>query len=171
MLSQAYILAALNNAMNLRPEVESEPQTVTTNGVNGYHAEAEKQTNGTNGIHANGDNHEAVATNGIETNGAEPKAIIPEVEEIPEMVIIHEIPISVLQQSGESHEQSLKSKPIYIDHTTSNRQPREWTEEQERIQLGSFDYLESLPGKNMRSKFIQAFNPRLKVPPEHLEVV
>ncbi|KAJ5370472.1 Phyllocladan-16-alpha-ol synthase [Penicillium cataractarum] len=171
MLSQAYILAALNNAMNLRVDVESEPQSVTTNGVNGHYAEDEKQTNGTNGIHANGHNHKAVTTNGIETNGTEPKATIPEVMEIPEMMTIHEVPILVHQQNGDSHEQNLKSKPIYIDHTTTNRQRGEWTEEQEKILLGPFDYLESLPGKNMRSKFIQAFNTWLNVPPEHLEVV
>ncbi|OKL57729.1 hypothetical protein UA08_07231 [Talaromyces atroroseus] len=50
-------------------------------------------------------------------------------------------------------------------------QRSEWTADQEQILLGPFDYLESLPGKNIRSQLIQAFNKWLKVPEKSLTVI
>ncbi|KAK3213620.1 hypothetical protein GRF29_28g448543 [Pseudopithomyces chartarum] len=46
-----------------------------------------------------------------------------------------------------------------------------WTEENERILLGPYDYLVGHPGKDIRSQCIAAFNKWLKVPPERLEVI
>lgn len=165
MLSQAYTLAALNNAADLHAEAVSKPPAVTTNGVNGYHAENGIQANGINGIYANGFDEEAVAASEIEGNGPEPVALVPEALPIVEVVKLEH------QLKGNGQEQSSKPTPIHPEDISRPRQRSEWTEEQEQILLGPFDYLESLPGKNMRSKFIQAFNTWLQVPPAHLEVV
>ncbi|KAJ5880891.1 Phyllocladan-16-alpha-ol synthase [Penicillium subrubescens] len=164
-LSQAYILSALNNAAGLQTEVETDPQPVSTNGVNGHHTENGEKTNGTNGIHTNGHSQGVAATNEIEIVEPESLAPIPEVMPIPEVVILDH------QKNGNGHEKTLESTPTRTNHGSNLRKRREWTKEQEQIVLGPFDYLESLPGKNMRSKFIQAFNTWLQVPQEHLEVV
>ncbi|KAI9688292.1 MAG: geranylgeranyl pyrophosphate synthetase [Bogoriella megaspora] len=46
-----------------------------------------------------------------------------------------------------------------------------WSSENERILLGPFDYLEQQPGKDIRTKFILAFNEWLEVPPESLATI
>ncbi|KAF3385516.1 Phyllocladan-16-alpha-ol synthase [Penicillium rolfsii] len=165
MLSQAYVLSALNNAVGLQAEVEAGPQPVSTNGVNGHHAGNDVKPNGTNGIHTNGHSQEVIATNEIEIIEPEPLAPISEVLPIPEVVILDH------QENGNGHEKTLESTPTRNDHGFNLRKRREWTKDQEKIVLGPFDYLDSLPGKNMRSKFIQAFNTWLQVPQKHLEVV
>lgn len=48
---------------------------------------------------------------------------------------------------------------------------RGWSEENERILLGPYDYLVGHPGKDIRSQCIAAFNKWLKVPAERLEVI
>ncbi|KAF1973873.1 terpenoid synthase, partial [Bimuria novae-zelandiae CBS 107.79] len=50
-------------------------------------------------------------------------------------------------------------------------QRKGWTEENERILLGPYDYLVGHPGKDIRSQCIAAFNKWLKVPSERLEVI
>lgn len=52
-----------------------------------------------------------------------------------------------------------------INGTTS------WGTEKENILKGPFDYLESHPGKDIRSQMIAAFNSWLQVPPPSLEVI
>lgn len=46
-----------------------------------------------------------------------------------------------------------------------------WGTGQEQILLGPFEYLESIPGKNIRSQFIEAFNTWLQIPQDHLQIV
>lgn len=46
-----------------------------------------------------------------------------------------------------------------------------WTEENERILLGPYDYLVGHPGKDIRSQCIAAFNKWLKVPTERLTII
>lgn len=164
-LSQAYILAALNNAADLHAKVASEPLAVTTTGVNGHHAENSIQANGANGIYPNCCNKDVLATNGVDISVPEPVSIMPEALPIVEVVK------SEHQLNGNGHEQNLKPTSIHLDDIPRPHRRIKWTEEQEQILLGPFDYLESLPGKNMRSKFIQAFNTWLQVPPAHLEIV
>lgn len=64
--------------------------------------------------------------------------------------------------------------PIFVHANRAialcNKQPS-WESEQEQILLGPFEYLESLPGKNIRSQFIEAFSTWLQVPLEHLKIV
>ena len=46
-----------------------------------------------------------------------------------------------------------------------------WSEQKEKILLGPFDYIDSQPGKDVRTQLISAFNCWLKVPEESLKVV
>lgn len=46
-----------------------------------------------------------------------------------------------------------------------------WTTEKENILKGPYDYLESHPGKDIRSQMITAFNNWLQVPHESLQVI
>ena len=48
---------------------------------------------------------------------------------------------------------------------------RTWTDEKEKVLTGPFQYLYAQPGKEIRSKFIQAFNAWLDVPAESLETI
>jgi geranylgeranyl diphosphate synthase type 3 len=48
---------------------------------------------------------------------------------------------------------------------------RRWSEDNEKILLGPYDYLVGHPGKDIRSQCIAAFNKWLKVPAERLEVI
>jgi geranylgeranyl diphosphate synthase type 3 len=48
---------------------------------------------------------------------------------------------------------------------------RGWSEDNEKILLGPYDYLVGHPGKDIRSQCIAAFNKWLKVPTERLEVI
>ena len=46
-----------------------------------------------------------------------------------------------------------------------------WSLEKERILFGPYDYLDAIPGKDVRSQLISAFNAWLKVPATSLEVI
>lgn len=46
-----------------------------------------------------------------------------------------------------------------------------WSAEKENVLLGPYDYLFAHPGKDIRAQLIAAFNERLDVPPESLEVI
>ena len=46
-----------------------------------------------------------------------------------------------------------------------------WSAEKENILKGPFDYLESHPGKDIRTQLIGAFNTWLQVPPESLRII
>ena len=46
-----------------------------------------------------------------------------------------------------------------------------WSAEKENILKGPFDYLESHPGKDIRTQLIGAFNTWLQVPPESLKII
>lgn len=179
-LSEAYILAALKRAADL-PEEKAEAAPfingIPTNGINGANGELKVNgingTNGTNGINGT---HEVEETNGINgtnghlelphhTNGnaEEPRAII-ETNGHNVNGTHHEVPLTNGISNGDS-------MSIHSDHSDSYYQRSDWTADEEQILLGPFDYLESLPGKNMRSQLIQSFNIWLKVPEESLAVI
>lgn len=172
-LSEAYILAALKRASDL-PEKKAEAALITNgistngfdqaNGVNGKLGV--NGTNGTNGTHGtNGINgtHEIEATNGV--NGTNGHSDLPhETNGYPVNGTNHEVPLSNGISNGDS-------MSIHTDHSDSYYQRSDWTADEEQILLGPFDYLESLPGKNMRSQLIHAFNTWLKVPAESLDVI
>ncbi|KAI7970750.1 hypothetical protein EIK77_007930 [Talaromyces pinophilus] len=182
-LSEAYILAALKRASDLfekKTEAASVTNGVSTNGIeqaNGVNGKVE--VNGTNSTHeTNGINgmHEIEVTNGVngtnghtdlphETNGKgeDPLAII-ETNGYHVNDTNHEVPLS----NGISNGDSMSS---HTDYSDSYYQRSDWTADEEQILLGPFDYLESLPGKNMRSQLIHAFNTWLKVPAENLDVI
>ncbi|KAF2438460.1 geranylgeranyl pyrophosphate synthetase [Karstenula rhodostoma CBS 690.94] len=61
--------------------------------------------------------------------------------------------------------------PRDIGHDLIYGPRRGWSEEDERILLGPYDYLVGHPGKDIRSQCIAAFNKWLKVPAERLEVI
>lgn len=46
-----------------------------------------------------------------------------------------------------------------------------WSQENERIVLGPYNYMSQHPGKDIRRQLINAFNAWLKVPAETLEVI
>jgi geranylgeranyl diphosphate synthase type 3 len=57
------------------------------------------------------------------------------------------------------------------EETSGAQQDRRWSEDNEKILLGPYDYLVGHPGKDIRSQCIAAFNKWLKVPAERLEVI
>ncbi|KAJ5941997.1 Phyllocladan-16-alpha-ol synthase [Penicillium verrucosum] len=152
MLSQAYTLAALKKAADSPPEAQQKPEGVFTNSANGHSAElTEIVSKGTNGASC------------VETNGTETKSL----DVLPTPTVELHGP----HQNGHVHTKSTKLISAYSNGASNHSYQCEWTDDQEQILLGPFDYLESLPGKNIRSQFIQAFNSWLQVPTEHLEVV
>ncbi|RHZ69050.1 farnesyltranstransferase [Aspergillus turcosus] len=46
-----------------------------------------------------------------------------------------------------------------------------WSQENEKILLGPYDYMQQHPGKDIRRQLIAAFNVWLQVPPESLEII
>lgn len=182
-LSEAYILAALKRAGDLledKAETAQVTNGISTNGIkeaNGVNGKLE--VNGTNGTHEiNGisGTHENEQTNDVngtndhtyllhDTNGKvqEPTAVI-ETNGYHTNGINHEAPLSNGISNGDS-------MSIHTDHSDSYYQRSDWTADEEQILLGPFDYLESLPGKNMRSQLIQSFNTWLKVPTDSLNVI
>jgi geranylgeranyl diphosphate synthase, type III len=46
-----------------------------------------------------------------------------------------------------------------------------WSEEKEKVLCGPFDYLFAVPGKDIRTQLINAFNTWLEVPQQSLEVI
>lgn len=61
--------------------------------------------------------------------------------------------------------------PEDVGHNLIYGPRRAWSEENERILLGPYDYLVGHPGKDIRSQCIAAFNKWLKVPSDRLEVI
>lgn len=61
--------------------------------------------------------------------------------------------------------------PVNVGEDLIYGQRKGWTEENERILLGPYDYLVGHPGKDIRSQCIAAFNKWLKVPADRLEVI
>ncbi|KAF9736833.1 hypothetical protein PMIN06_012828 [Paraphaeosphaeria minitans] len=61
--------------------------------------------------------------------------------------------------------------PRDIGHDLIYGPRRHWSEENESILLGPYDYLVGHPGKDIRSQCIAAFNKWLQVPAERLEVI
>jgi geranylgeranyl diphosphate synthase type 3 len=47
----------------------------------------------------------------------------------------------------------------------------QWTQENEKILLEPYDYLTTVPGKEIRSALIDAFNAWLRVPEESLNLI
>jgi len=56
-------------------------------------------------------------------------------------------------------------------HLTDSISDSTWNADEEEILMGPFDYLESQPGKDLRSKFMHAFNAWLQVPAHSLSVI
>ncbi|QGA21613.1 hypothetical protein EYB26_009324 [Talaromyces marneffei] len=182
-LSEAYLLAALKRATDLLEE-KTEPvagvSATSTNGIeqtNGINGKLE--VNGTNGTHkTNGINgtHETDGTKGVngtndcldlshDTNG--------KVEGTPAIIETNGHQVNGANQDvpltdGTSNRDSIS---IHTDHSGSYYHRSDWTTYEEEILLGPFNYLESLPGKNMRSQLIQSFNTWLKVPERSLTVI
>lgn len=59
------------------------------------------------------------------------------------------------------------SNPFFTNRATS----RTWSPEKEKVLFGPYDYLDGIPGKDIRSQLIAAFNNLLKVPPEPLRII
>ncbi|KAJ6109480.1 Phyllocladan-16-alpha-ol synthase [Penicillium sp. IBT 16267x] len=116
-----------------------------------------------NGVQANESEANKLQTNGFEVNDTENMGASPETLPIPTIIQDHRL--------GHDHKESTKIRSARINRTFSLDRRPEWTVEQEQILLGPFEYLETLPGKNLRSAFIQAFNNWLQVPPKQLEIV
>ncbi|KAI7262282.1 geranylgeranyl diphosphate synthase 1 [Hortaea werneckii] len=72
-----------------------------------------------------------------------------------------------------------KSSPLQLSPSTELPQPTaglstpssNWTPEKENILRGPFDYLESHPGKSVRTHLINAFNAWLRVPAPSLNII
>ena len=47
----------------------------------------------------------------------------------------------------------------------------QWSEKNERILMGPYEYMQQHPGKDIRRQLIHAFNAWLKVPPETLTII
>jgi len=123
----------------------------------------------TNGHEANEVQANGFEVNGVETNGLEPNETAmmrasPDILSTPAIIQDHKI-------NGDDHKENIETGPVRINLASSLGRRPEWTNEQEQILLGPFEYLETLPGKNLRSAFIQAFNSWLQVPPQQLEIV
>ena len=58
-----------------------------------------------------------------------------------------------------------------ISADLTNGHGQSWTTEKEKILRGPFDYLESHPGKDVRTQLIAAFNNWLQVPSASLEII
>ncbi|KAJ5114236.1 Phyllocladan-16-alpha-ol synthase [Penicillium angulare] len=174
MLSSAYILAALKTAADL-PSAEQEHESensIVLNGVNGHHdsngyhpAKIEPQFNYIEEIITNEHpiNH---GNDGIHTNGVDNESITLEIPPITNGIDLE------TKGNGFEHEKNEDLVSIHTTHVIELcYQSRGWTKVQEDILLGPFDYLESLPGKNIRSQFMQAFNVWLQVPAPHLKII
>lgn len=127
-----------------------------TNGINGV--DGSEQTNGINGTNGHSDfSHDTngkieepttiLETNGHYDNGTNQEATLA---------------------NGLSNGDAMS---IDTGNSDSYYQRSAWTADEEQILLGPFDYLESLPGKNMRSQLIQSFNAWLKVPARSLDII
>lgn len=64
---------------------------------------------------------------------------------------------------------SRHSQPLSTDLVDGNASG--WTPEKENILKGPFEYMESHPGKDIRSQLITAFNAWLQVPPDSLAII
>ncbi|CAK4032504.1 Geranylgeranyl pyrophosphate synthase [Lecanosticta acicola] len=64
-----------------------------------------------------------------------------------------------------------KLSPTMISSDLINGTAMSWSSEKENILKGPFDYLESHPGKDIRSQMITAFNEWLQVPDSSLSVI
>ncbi|KAJ5489264.1 Phyllocladan-16-alpha-ol synthase [Penicillium diatomitis] len=164
-LSQAYVLAALHSAQSVCTEKHRESQSITTS------EEIHQETDGVI-IGVNGHNDQCGQSDTI-TNGSETSELDSGyVTSAEAQEAIEKAPACDTQGGDSSHHDNLSSSsPAETQGRASLRQRTPWTEEHEQILLGPFDYLESLPGKNMRSQFLQAFNLWLQAPPEHLQIV
>ncbi|KAJ5963591.1 Phyllocladan-16-alpha-ol synthase [Penicillium vulpinum] len=156
--------------------VETNGHSVETNGYsveskghhsesNGHHAESNGiESNGTRGLPINGSELAGVTTIGTATENAKTQTA-PADPETPSIDILDH------PQNGHQHTESTETVSADTKRASSPSYLREWTDDQEKILLGPFDYLESLPGKNVRSQFMQAFDTWLQVPTEHLDIV
>ena len=164
-LSEAYVLAALHNALNVCADEQSAPQSTVVNGE--IHGEVDAVAD-TNDVHVDDCNQSAAIINGSETSELDSGYVTSVEASETSASGMGADPAQDHDSCGQSDK---SSSTIASCGGSSLRQRGPWTEEHEQILLGPFDYLESLPGKNMRSKFLQAFNVWLQAPPDHLEVV
>ncbi|CAI7654790.1 unnamed protein product [Penicillium glandicola] len=132
---------------------------------NGHHSESNGiGSNGARDVSTTGCELPGVTTIGIETGYAETKTV-------PIETPTSTVDIRNHHQNENHHTESTETVSVGTKRASNSSYRREWTSDQEQILLGPFDYLESLPGKNIRSQFIQAFDAWLQVPAGHLEIV
>ncbi|KAF2721957.1 terpenoid synthase [Polychaeton citri CBS 116435] len=72
--------------------------------------------------------------------------------------------------NGIAEESYLPSSPLGADALINGHETG-WTSEKENILRGPFDYLESHPGKDIRSQLISGFNAWLQVPAQSLAII
>lgn len=73
--------------------------------------------------------------------------------------------------AGPSVSSSSTSDPLAADHLILGSPSASWSAEKENILKAPFDYLESHPGKDIRSSMILAFNAWLSVPETSLTII
>ncbi|OQE38676.1 hypothetical protein PENCOP_c008G05124 [Penicillium coprophilum] len=190
MLSQAYTLAALKKAADLPPEAQQHPEGVAMSLADEHQAESIDRPVVPNGHHTevfkdhaelNGNPAEPIKTNGLiaelteieskSTNGAFCTETENTETKMNDVLPTHTVELHAPHENGNVRTESTELTAVDLNGPSSHSCRREWTEDEEQILLGPFDYLESLPGKSIRSQFIQAFNSWFQVTPEHLEVV
>ncbi|KAJ5382328.1 Phyllocladan-16-alpha-ol synthase [Penicillium concentricum] len=143
---------------------------------NGHHAgvfkdHAELNGNPAEPIETNGHIAELTEIESKSTNGAFCTETENTETKMNDVLTTHTVELHGPHENGNVQTESTELTAVGFNGPSSHSCRREWTEDEEQILLGPFDYLESLPGKSIRSQFIQAFNSWLQVTPEHLEVV
>ncbi|KAE8147718.1 geranylgeranyl pyrophosphate synthetase [Aspergillus avenaceus] len=74
-------------------------------------------------------------------------------------------------EAGPSDSLQAQSSIPHKNVQNGSAMDRYWSESNERILLGPYDYMVKHPGKDIRRQLIQAFNAWLKVPEETLEII
>lgn len=161
-----------SNGTNDSEAQHTEMNGVETNGLDSHYPETngiETPASESNGHKANEFQAKLSQANGTETNGLE--ANDTETKNVPTNILSTLVTTQDDQMNGDNQKDSTETRSIHTNRASSLGRRPEWTDEQEQILMGPFDYLETLPGKNLRSAFIQAFNTWLQVPPKQLEIV
>ncbi|KAJ5904103.1 Phyllocladan-16-alpha-ol synthase [Penicillium tannophilum] len=148
--------------------------SMETNGLDSNHPETNGIATPDPVLETNGHEENEVQADTANANGSEKNGV-----EVNDTGIMGASPDTLptpatnknLQLNGDDYKESTEAEPIRTKCASYLGRRPEWTEEQEQILLGPFDYLETLPGKNLRTAFIQAFNIWLQVPPKQLEIV
>lgn len=65
----------------------------------------------------------------------------------------------------------LRKHQTVLGHDLISKESGSWSDGKERILFGPYNHLYGIPGKDIRSQLIAAFNAWLKVPKESLEII